>query len=74
MPSLRSGDHPPPMFVPTKAEQCRAKADECEHLAARISLGPARDEILEMTRYWRRQAKEAERKEQAHCLVPDTKV
>jgi hypothetical protein len=49
--------------VPTKAVEYRAKADECERLAGQVTLGPAREEMLEMARYWRRQAEEAERHE-----------
>jgi hypothetical protein len=49
------------LFVPTKAEQYRASAEQCEQWAKEVTYEPARREILEICRQWRAMAEQAER-------------
>ena len=44
----------------SKAALFRARAEECERLAAEISFGPAREQLLAICKQWRELAKQAE--------------
>jgi hypothetical protein len=49
------------VFRADKAEQYRARAEQCEQWAKEVSYEPARREIQEICRQWRAMAEQAER-------------